>query len=85
MLNSKSFLAADFGAGSLKIAEFEPNAAGGLRLRQYGTKSLGIEVVGEGIETEAQRDILLELGCGHGQGFLFAYPQSASAIAAAAD
>ncbi len=43
MLNSKSFLAADFGAGSLKIAEFEPNEAGGLRLRQYGIKSLGIE------------------------------------------
>ncbi|MEO6036157.1 MAG: type IV pilus assembly protein PilM [Verrucomicrobiota bacterium] len=43
MLNSKSFLAADFGAGSLKMAEFEPNAAGGLRLRQYGITPLGIE------------------------------------------
>lgn len=43
MLNSKSFLAADFGAGSLKMAEFEPDEAGGLRLRQYGIKSLGIE------------------------------------------
>ena len=43
MLNSKSFLAADFGAGSLKMAEFEPNAAGGLRLRQYGIKPLGAE------------------------------------------
>jgi type IV pilus assembly protein PilM len=43
MLNSKSFLAADFGAGSLKLAEFEQNEAGGLRLRQYGIKALGIE------------------------------------------
>ncbi len=43
MLNSKSFLAADFGAGSLKMAEFEPNEAGGLRLKQYGIKPLGIE------------------------------------------
>ncbi|MEO7300915.1 MAG: type IV pilus assembly protein PilM [Verrucomicrobiota bacterium] len=43
MLNSKSFLAADFGAGSLKMAEFEPNEAGGLRLRQYGVKPLGLE------------------------------------------
>src|SRR3954468_2815501 len=43
MLTSKSFLAVDFGAGSLKIAEFEVNEAGGLRLKQYGLKSLGPE------------------------------------------
>ncbi len=43
MLNSKSFLAVDFGAGSLKMAEFEPNEAGGLSLKQYGIKPLGIE------------------------------------------
>jgi type IV pilus assembly protein PilM len=43
MLNSKSFLAVDFGAGSLKLAEFEQNEAGGLRLKQYGIKPLGIE------------------------------------------
>jgi type IV pilus assembly protein PilM len=43
MLNSKSFLAADFGAGSLKLAEFEQNEAGGLRLKQYGIKALGLE------------------------------------------
>src|SRR6266850_1381765 len=43
MLNSKSFLAVDFGAGSLKLAEFEVNDAGGLRLKQYGIKSLGAE------------------------------------------
>src|SRR5580765_1466962 len=43
MLNTKSFLAVDFGAGSLKLAEFEVNEAGGLRLRQYGVKSLGPE------------------------------------------
>src|SRR5271155_5442371 len=43
MLNSKSFLAVDFGAGSLKLAEFEQNEAGGLRLKQYGIKALGIE------------------------------------------
>src|SRR5580704_4551100 len=43
MLNSKSFLALDFGAGSLKVAEFEQNDAGGLRLKQYGIKPLGLE------------------------------------------
>src|SRR3974390_131726 len=43
MLNSKTFLAIDFGAGSLKLAEFEVNEAGGLRLKRYGIKSLGPE------------------------------------------
>src|SRR4051812_476173 len=43
MLNTKSFLALDFGAGSLKLAEFEPNEAGGLRLKQYAIKPLGAE------------------------------------------
>ena len=43
MLKSKSFLAVDFGAGSLKLAEFEVSEGGGLRLKQYAIKSLGIE------------------------------------------
>ncbi|HAM70221.1 MAG TPA: hypothetical protein DCM86_01075 [Verrucomicrobiales bacterium] len=41
MLTSKSFLAVDFGAATLKLAEFEVNDAGGLRLRKYGFASLG--------------------------------------------
>ena len=41
MLTSKSFLAVDFGAATLKLAEFEVNDAGGLRLRKYGLTSLG--------------------------------------------
>ena len=48
MLNTKSFLAVDFGAGSLKLAEFEVNEAGGLRLRQFGIKPLGAEGAQEG-------------------------------------
>jgi type IV pilus assembly protein PilM len=43
MLKTKSFLAIDFGAGSLKLAEFEVNESGGLRLKQYGLKPLGAE------------------------------------------
>src|SRR5256714_4893121 len=43
MLNTNAFLAVDFGAGTLKLAEFEVNEAGGLRLKQYGLKSLGAE------------------------------------------
>jgi type IV pilus assembly protein PilM len=43
MLNTKSFLAVDFGAGSLKLAEFEINEAGGLRLKNFSIKPLGLE------------------------------------------
>ena len=43
MLNTKSFLAVDFGAGSLKLAEFETNEAGGLRLKTFAIKPLDAE------------------------------------------
>ena len=43
MLNLKSFLAIDFGAGTLKLAEFEVNEAGGLRLKQFSIKTHGPE------------------------------------------
>lgn len=37
-------------------------------------QSLGIAVVAEGVETDAQRDKLLEYGCAHFQGYLFGKP-----------
>lgn len=37
-------------------------------------RDLGIEVVAEGIETQAERDTLADLGCDLMQGFLFARP-----------
>jgi type IV pilus assembly protein PilM len=43
MLNTKSFITVDFGAGTLKAAEFEINESGGLLLKQYGLKTLGEE------------------------------------------
>ena len=43
MLNIKSFLTVDFGAGSLKLAEFETNEAGGLTLKSFVIKPLGLE------------------------------------------
>ena len=39
---------------------------------------LGLDVVAEGIETPAQRDALLALGCVYGQGYLFGHPQPAA-------
>jgi len=41
-----------------------------------------MEVVAEGVETEAQRQELLALGCELGQGYLFARPAPSSAILA---
>jgi EAL domain-containing protein (putative c-di-GMP-specific phosphodiesterase class I) len=38
-------------------------------------------VVAEGVETVAQREILAELGCDELQGYLFARPMSARALA----
>ena len=40
------------------------------------TNTLGLVVVAEGIEQSAERDILCEIGCLLGQGFLFARPMS---------
>lgn len=61
MLQSKSFLAVDFGAGTLKLAEFEVNEAGGLRLRQYGMKSLGQDGAQENTREAAILKALQEL------------------------
>ncbi|MEO1536541.1 MAG: EAL domain-containing protein [Pseudomonadota bacterium] len=40
-------------------------------------RELKIATVMEGVETEAQRDTLLKLGCSRGQGFLFGHPRPA--------
>src|SRR5512137_2628192 len=61
MLNSKSFLALDLGAATLKLAEFEPNEAGGLRLKQYGVKALGSEGFQEATRPAAVLKALQEL------------------------
>ncbi len=66
MLNTKSFLAVDFGAGSLKLAEFEVNEAGGLRLKQFALKSLGAEgsqeTKREAVILKALQDVIAERG-----------------------
>jgi diguanylate cyclase (GGDEF)-like protein len=46
--------------------------------------ALGFAVVGEGVETAQQREMLIEMGCGLAQGYLFARPRPAADIAIAA-
>jgi type IV pilus assembly protein PilM len=66
MLNTKSFLTVDFGAGSLKLAEFEVNEAGGLRLKTFAIKPLGAEGSAEATREatilKALQDTLVEKG-----------------------
>jgi type IV pilus assembly protein PilM len=66
MLNSKSFLTVDFGAGSLKLAEFETNNAGGLSLKSFTIKPLGLEgsadATREAVILKALQEALLEKG-----------------------
>ena len=66
MLKLKPFLAVDFGAGSLKLAEFEVSESGGLRLKQYGIRSLGPEgaqeSTRESVILKALQQVLAEQG-----------------------
>jgi len=61
MLSSKSFLAVDFGASNLKVAEFEITDEGGLLLKQYGISSIGVEGTQEGARDGATQKALQEL------------------------
>ncbi|MHC1768905.1 MAG: type IV pilus assembly protein PilM [Verrucomicrobiia bacterium] len=61
MLNSNSFLSLDFGAGTLKAAEFELNEAGTLMLKRYGVRSLGLEGSQESARETVLRKAINEL------------------------
>jgi len=57
----KPFLAVDYGAGSVKLAEFELSEAGGLVLRRFGMKPLGLEGSQEAKREAALQKALQEL------------------------
>jgi diguanylate cyclase (GGDEF)-like protein len=43
-------------------------------------QALGLQVVAEGVENEAQRELLGRLGCDHGQGYFFSRPVPAAQL-----
>ncbi len=43
-------------------------------------RTLGMATVAEGIETEGQADLMQQLQCDHGQGYLFSHPLEAAAL-----
>jgi EAL domain-containing protein (putative c-di-GMP-specific phosphodiesterase class I) len=63
------------------VAELTPEGDGNsgavVRAIQALAGSLGMQVIAEGIETEAQHQALTAIGCEFGQGFLFGRPEPA--------
>lgn len=58
-----------------------PTDAAIVRAVLYLGQSFGLEVIAEGVETEAQKAQLLRKGCTAGQGYLFGRPMSAADFA----
>ena len=66
----------------LKGVPGEPDMEGIVSAIIAMARSLGLEVIAEGVEQEAQIDFLLSQGCARCQGFLFSKPQRADQIGA---
>ncbi|MDR0181409.1 sensor domain-containing phosphodiesterase [Lysobacter arvi] len=56
------------------VGDTQPESVAVVRAIQALAGTLGIHTIGEGVENEAQRATLRELGCTYGQGYLFGYP-----------
>ena len=59
----------------------EPSVAAMVTAMVELARSLGMEAVAEGIETQEQLDLLVERGCPLGQGYLFSRPLAAADVA----
>jgi diguanylate cyclase (GGDEF)-like protein len=74
----------DYPINRLKIAQelvfrvtTDPRNATVVRAAIRLAKELGIEVIAEGVETEAQANFLLSAGCAYAQGYYFSHPVNA--------
>ena len=70
----RSFLSRERGTGETEVV---------MRAIVELGRQLGLRVVAEGVETEAEMDRLRALGCELAQGYYFAAPQSADRVAQA--
>ena len=65
---------------SALVPQVTGNASAVLRAICSLGHSLGMEVIAEGIETDEQKQALVEMGCDFGQGFLLAHPATAASL-----
>lgn len=66
--------------GRLQPDTADTEALGIVRAILSLSQTIGLETVAEGIETDYQRQQLVQLGCPIGQGYFFAHPMTAEAI-----
>jgi EAL domain-containing protein (putative c-di-GMP-specific phosphodiesterase class I) len=64
----------------VRTLEHEPRCRAVIASTLALGETLGMTVVVEGIETDAQRRQLLELGCSQGQGYWYARPMDGQAL-----
>jgi diguanylate cyclase (GGDEF)-like protein/PAS domain S-box-containing protein len=64
--------------GNLLAGATDPDAEQFVRALLAVAAAEGLRVSAEGVETEEQRQRMLSLGCGYGQGFLFSAPLDAA-------
>ncbi|GAB3592790.1 bifunctional diguanylate cyclase/phosphodiesterase [Acetobacter peroxydans] len=56
----------------------DPTDAAVVKAIQYLGRSFGMDVIAEGVETEAQLNFLKQVGCNEAQGYLFGRPMTAA-------